>query len=71
VFVVVGESQHDAVLVLVGDVHPQFDEARGMEGPVFADLVAKGAIIPLPGGGRTARYELTTVEPDGFGLGAR
>ena len=48
---------------------PEFDEALGMEGGVFADLVAKGAIIPLPGGGRTTRYELTSVEPGGFGLG--
>jgi len=53
----------------VEDVHPQFDEALGMEGAVFADLVAKGAIIPLPGGGRTTRYELKSVEPGGFGLG--
>ena len=48
---------------------PQFDEALGMEGAVFADTVAKGAIIPLPGGGRTTLYELTSVEPGGFGLG--
>jgi len=34
----------------------------------LADLVAHGVIIPLPGGGRTTRYELTTVEPGGFGL---
>ncbi len=27
----------------------------------LSDLVAKGIIIPLPGGGRTTRYELTTV----------
>jgi hypothetical protein len=71
VFIVVGKSQHDAILILVDDVHPQFDEALGMEGTLFADLVAKGAIIPLPGGGRTTRYELTTVEPGGFGLRAR
>ncbi len=70
-FVVVGESQHDAVFVLVEDVHPQFDEDLGMEGVVFADLVAKGAIIPLPCRGRTTRYELTTVEPGGSGLWAR
>jgi len=69
VFLVVGESQHDAVLVLVEDVHLQFDEALGMEGAVFADLVAKGAIIPLPGGGRTTPYELKSVKPGGFGLG--
>ncbi len=29
----------------------------------LSDLVAKGIIIPLPGGGRTTRYELTTVKP--------
>ncbi len=29
----------------------------------LSDLVAKGIIIPLPGGGRTTRYELTLVEP--------
>jgi Fic family protein len=29
----------------------------------LSDLVAKGIIIPLPGGGRTTRYELTIVEP--------
>ena len=34
----------------------------------LSDLVAKGIIIPLPGGGRTTRYELTVVEPTGFGL---
>lgn len=34
----------------------------------LSDLVAKGIIIPLPGGGRTTRYVLTTVEPGGFGL---
>jgi Fic family protein len=34
----------------------------------LSDLVAKGIIIPLPGGGRTTRYELTVVEPAGFGL---
>ncbi len=34
----------------------------------LSDLVAKGIIIPLPGGGRTTRYELTVVEPGGFGL---
>jgi len=33
----------------------------------LSDLVAKGIIIPLPGGGRTTRYELTVVEPDGSG----
>ena len=34
----------------------------------LSDLVTKGIIIPLPGGGRTTRYELTVVEPGGFGL---
>ena len=34
----------------------------------LSDLVAKGIIIPLPGGGRTARYELSVVKPAGFGL---
>jgi len=34
----------------------------------LSDLVAKGVIIPLPGGGRTTRYELKTVKPGGFGL---
>jgi len=29
----------------------------------LSDLVAKGIIIPLPGGGRTTRYELTIFEP--------
>jgi Fic family protein len=37
----------------------------------LSDLVAKGIIIPLPGGGRTTRYDLTTVEPRGFGLRTR
>ena len=37
----------------------------------LSDLVAKGIIIPLPGGGRTTRYELTTVKPGEFGLRAR
>ena len=32
----------------------------------LSDLVAKGIIMPLPGGGRTTRYELTVVRPDGF-----
>ncbi len=31
----------------------------------LSDLVAKGIIIPLPGGGRTTRYALTTVKPAG------
>jgi len=34
----------------------------------LSDLVEKGIIIPLPGGGRTTRYELVTVEPSRFGL---
>jgi len=34
----------------------------------LSDLVAKGIIIPLPGGGRTTRYELATVKPDVPGL---
>jgi Fic family protein len=29
----------------------------------LSDLVTKGIIIPLPGGGRTMRYELTIVKP--------
>lgn len=29
----------------------------------LSDLVAKGIIAPLPGGGRTTRYELTIVKP--------
>jgi Fic family protein len=37
----------------------------------LSDLVAKGIIIALPGGGRTTRYELITVEPGGFGLRTR
>ena len=34
----------------------------------LSNLVAKGVIIPLPGGGRTTRYELNVVKPAGFGL---
>ncbi|WP_275096826.1 Fic family protein [Sedimenticola hydrogenitrophicus] len=34
----------------------------------LSDLVAKGIIKPLPGGGRTTRYELTTVKPAVQGL---
>jgi len=34
----------------------------------LSDLVAKGIIIPLPGGGRTTRYELALVEPAQSGL---
>ena len=37
----------------------------------LSDLVAKGILIPLPGGGRTTRYELMTVEPGRFGLKVR
>ncbi|WP_428623926.1 Fic family protein [Sedimenticola sp.] len=37
----------------------------------FSDRVAKGTIIPLPGGGRTTRYELALVEPAGLGLEKR
>ena len=29
----------------------------------LSDLVAKGIIVPLPGSGRTTRYELTIVKP--------
>ena len=34
----------------------------------LSDLLEKGVITLLPGGGRTTRYELTTVEQDVFGL---
>lgn len=34
----------------------------------LSDLVAKGIIIPLPGGGRTTRYELMIVKPARPGL---
>jgi Fic family protein len=34
----------------------------------LSDLVAEGIIIPLPGGGRTTRYELATAEPAQSGL---
>ncbi len=34
----------------------------------LSDLVAKDIIIPLPGSGRTTRYELTVVEPVQSGL---
>lgn len=37
----------------------------------LSDLVAKGIIVPLPGGGRTTRYELTAVEPTVLGLEKR
>ena len=35
----------------------------------LSDLVSKGVIVPLPGGGRTTRYELSVSEPVGFALG--
>jgi len=34
----------------------------------LSDLVAKGAIVPLAGGGRTTRYELAIAEPAQSGL---
>ncbi len=34
----------------------------------LSDLLAKGIIIPLSGGGRSTRYELTTVRPAAQGL---
>jgi Fic family protein len=34
----------------------------------LSDLVAKGILIPLPGGGRTTRYELAIAEPAQSGL---
>lgn len=34
----------------------------------LSDLVAKGILIPLPGGGRTTRYELAIAEPTQSGL---
>lgn len=34
----------------------------------LSDLVAKGVIIPPPGGGRTPRYALMAVESSGCGL---
>jgi Fic family protein len=37
----------------------------------LSDLVAKGIIIPLPGGGRTTRYDMAVVEPAGPGLEKR
>ena len=37
----------------------------------LSDLVAKKAIIPLPGGGRTTRYELNVAKPAVFGLGKK
>jgi Fic family protein len=32
----------------------------------LSDLVAKGIIVPLPGGGRTTRYELNVSKPSGL-----
>jgi Fic family protein len=37
-------------------------------GRELSDLVAKGIIIPLPGGGRITRYELTVVKMVRFGI---
>ena len=37
----------------------------------LSDLFAKGIIVPLPGGGRTTRYELNVAKPAGFGLGKK
>ncbi len=37
----------------------------------LSDLVTKGILIPLPGGGRTTRYELAIAEPARFGLTRR
>ena len=37
----------------------------------LSDLVTKGIIIPLPGGGRTTRYELNAAKPVGFGFGKK
>lgn len=37
----------------------------------LSDLVAKGMIIPLSGGGRTTRYELAVVDPTGLGIEKR
>lgn len=37
----------------------------------LSDLVAKGIITPLPGGGRTTRYELAVVDPTGLSLEKR
>lgn len=34
----------------------------------LSDLLARGIIIRLPGGGRTTHYALTTVKPGGFGV---
>jgi len=33
----------------------------------LADLLAKGIVVQLSGGGRTTRYNLVNVEPSGFG----
>jgi len=37
----------------------------------LSDLVAKGIITSLPGGGRTTRYELVVVDPTGLSLEKR
>lgn len=37
----------------------------------LSDLAAKGIITPLPGGGRTTRYELVVVDPTGLSLEKR
>lgn len=37
----------------------------------LSDLVAKGVIVPLLGGGRTTRYELNVAEPVGFSFGKK
>jgi Fic family protein len=37
----------------------------------LSDLVAKGMIIPLPAGGRVARYELAVVDPTELGFEKR
>jgi len=37
----------------------------------LADLLTKGIIVPLPGGGRTTRYKLTVVEPAEFVIGQK
>jgi Fic family protein len=37
----------------------------------LSDLVSKGVITALPGGGRTTRYELNLTEPLGFNFGKK
>lgn len=37
----------------------------------LSDLVAKGIIMPLPGGGRTTRYELCVSKPSGISAGKK